>query len=73
MTIQRTTHLLSAPISACLRAFVRAAQPGMKSITRPFAPQYSCIGNLGMNMFERSIGGGAGISYGNSAPLKGSA
>lgn len=80
MTIQRITNLLSAPISACLRAFVLAAGTGCSLDSRPnSSPCASAakIGNaLGMNMSNLFKGGNAyvtGITQGNSAQLRGSA
>lgn len=80
MTIQRTTNLHSAPISACLRAFVLAAETGKLLNSRPNARPCSStasIGSkLGMTMRNMFKGGNAyvtGITQGNSAILRGSA
>ncbi len=77
MIIQRITNLHSAPISACLRAFVLAAEVGISTNSRPGSRPYSSTANvdnkLGMNMF---IGGNAyvtGFTQANSAILRGSA
>ena len=80
MTIQRITNLLSAPISACLRAFVFAAEVGISTNSRPSSRPYAStanIGNkLGMNMANMFTGSNAyvtGFTQGNSAILRGSA
>ena len=80
MTIQRITNLHSAPISACLRAFVLAAETGKLLNSRPSSRPYAStatIGNkLGMNMANLFKGGNAyvtGVTQGNSAILRGSA
>ncbi len=83
MTIQRITNLHSAPISACLRAFVLAAETGKLLNSRPNSRPYAhasstaSIGRkLGMNMANIFNGGNAnvtGITQGNSALLRGSA
>jgi len=83
MTIQRTTNLHSAPMSACLRAFVLAGQTGMALSLRPYSRVQSSIGgngygvsfggmagNLGSNVFKR--GNGNDTRY-NSVQLRGSA
>ena len=83
MTIQRITNHHSAPISACPRAFVLAAETGKLLNSRPNSrPQaHVCsaanIGSkLGMTMWNVFKGGNAyatGITQGNSATLRGSA
>ena len=80
MTTQRITNLHSAPISACLRAFVLAAETGNLLNSRPGSRPYAStatIGNkLGMNMVNLFKGGNAsitGVTQGNSAILRGSA
>ena len=80
MTIQRITHLHSAPISACLRAFVLAAETGISMNSRPLPRLLTSItdGNnkLGMNpssMAYACKGGNAKSTQGNSALLRGSA
>ncbi len=74
MTIQRITNLHSAPISACLRAFVLAADVGISKNSRPNSRPYASTANfgvmLGMNTFK---GGNAKVTQGNSAKLRGSA
>ena len=80
MTIQRITNLHSAPISACLRAFVLAAETGISLNSRPNSRPYSSTANdggkLGMNMSNLFQGANAyvtGFTQGNSAILRGSA
>ena len=77
MTIQRITNHHSAPISACLRAFVLAAEAGISLISRSSSRPYvstANIGNkLGMNMFKGGNAYATGITQGNSAILRGSA
>ena len=80
MTIQRTTNLHSAPISACLRAFVLAAETGKllnsRLSSRPSASTANIGNKLGMNVANMFKGGNAyvsGITQGNSATLRGSA
>jgi hypothetical protein len=80
MTIQRITNLHSAPISACLRAFVLAAETGVSLNSRPNARPYrstAISGNkLGTNMANIFKSGNAyvtGFTQGNSALLRGSA
>jgi hypothetical protein len=79
MTIQRTTNLHSAPISACLRAFACARQSLMALISRPCSYATASIGNanvggtLSTNKFRGGNATIVHIVYGNSAPLKGSA
>jgi hypothetical protein len=86
MTIQRITNLHSAPISACLRAFVLAAEVGILKNSRPCSrPSASTASTanvgqtLGMNVANMFKGGNAyvtgatGITQGNSATLRGSA
>ena len=83
MTIQRTTNLHSAPISACLRAFVLAAGTGnllnSRPSSRPSTSATQAGGKLGKNvpnMANIFKGGNAyvtGITQGNSAQLRGSA
>ena len=83
MTIQRTTNLHSAPMPACLRAFVLAGQTGMALSLRPDSHVQSSIGgfgndvsfggmagNLDSNVFKR--GNGNDTRY-NSVQLRGSA
>ena len=83
MTIQRITNLHSAPIPACLRAFVLAAEVGISTNSRPSSRPHAhvsktanVITKLGMNMSNLFKGGNAyvtGITQGNSAILRGSA
>ncbi len=80
MTIQCITNLHSAPISACLRAFVLAAEVGIFKNSRPNSRPYFTATNIGnksgMNMANMFKGGnayGTGITQGNSAILRGSA
>jgi len=80
MTIQRITNHHSAPISACLRTFVLAAETGKllnsRPSSRPSASATKAGGELGMNKANIFKGGNAyvtGITQGNSATLKGSA
>jgi hypothetical protein len=80
MTIQRITNHHSAPISACLRAFVLAAETGNLLNSRPNVRSCSSTANigskLGMTMWNLFKGGNAyatGIKQGNSATLRGSA
>ncbi len=84
MTIQRITNHHSAPISACLRAFVLAAETGKLSNSRPnserpYASAANVSGKLGMNtlnmanIFKGGNAYGTGITQGNSALLRGSA
>lgn len=80
MTIQRITNLHSAPILACLRAFVLAAETGISSNSRPNGHFCSGIGNvasnLGMSPIKMFTGGnayGTQVTQGNSALLRGSA
>ena len=80
MTMQRITNHHSAPISACLRAFVLAAETGNLLNSRPNARACSSTANigskLGMTMWNMFKGGNAyatGITQGNSALLRGSA
>ena len=80
MTIQRITNLHSAPTSACLRAFVLAAEIGISLNSRPKSRPYASTakigGKLGMNMSILFKGGNAydtGFTQGNSALLRGSA
>ena len=80
MTMQRITNHHSAPISACLRAFVLAAGTGISMNSRPSSRPYAGtgkpIGKLGMNMANIFKGGNAyvtGFTQGNSAILRGSA
>jgi hypothetical protein len=74
MTIQRITNHHSAPISACLRAFVLAAGTGIASNSRPNSRPYTTTNmfgsQLGMNMFK---GSNCYPTPGNSATLRGSA
>jgi hypothetical protein len=84
MTTQRITNHTSAPMSACLRAFVRAGQTGMAMSMRPDSRVQSSIGknvgktvvngkaasNMGSNVCKR--GNGYFTRY-NSVPLRGSA
>ena len=62
MTIQRTTNLHSAPMPACLRAFVLAGQTGMALSLRPYSHVQSSIGDFGngANFGGVSFGGMAG-------------
>ncbi len=80
MTIQRITNHHSAPISACLRAFVLAAEVGKflnsRPNSRPYASAASISNKLGMNTVNMFKGGNAyvtGFTQGNSATLRGSA
>lgn len=80
MTIQRITNLHSAPISACLRAFVLAAETGISSNSRSNSHHSRGIGNaasnLGMSPMKMFTGGdayGTHVTQGNSALLRGSA
>jgi hypothetical protein len=83
MTIQRITNLHSAPISACLRAFVLAAGTGFSLNSRPNSRRHASTANIGnklgknmANMANISEGGNAyvtGFTQGNSALLRGSA
>ena len=80
MTIQRITNHHSAPISACLRAFVLAAETGTllnsRPMPRPLANTANVIGKRGMNaanMANVFKGGNAKSTPGNSAQLRGSA
>jgi hypothetical protein len=80
MTIQRITNLHSAPISACLRAFVLAAEVGISKNSRPSSRPSASTANIGnklgmnvANMFKGGIAYGTGITQGNSAILRGSA
>lgn len=83
MTIQRITNHHSAPISACLRAFVLAAERGVALNSRPFSrTAYRAangIGKLGMNAADMANacqgdkGSNAKSTQGNSATLRGSA
>lgn len=80
MTIQRTTNLHSAPMPACLRAFVLAGQTGMALSLRPDSHAYSgmasstnvggSVGILGGNVFKR---GNNYFTRYNSVQLRGSA
>jgi hypothetical protein len=63
MTTQRTTNLHSAPMSACLRAFVLAGQSGMALSSRPYSHVRSSIGgcsNAAMVGNTARFGGMAG-------------
>ena len=83
MTIQRIINLHSAPISACLRAFVLAAETGGLLNSRPSARPQAHVGStaivgnkLGTNMANIFQCGNAyvtGFTQGNSAILRGSA
>ena len=83
MTIQRITNHHSAPISACLRAFVLAAEAGISLISRSSSRPYVSTANIGnklgqnvaimANMFKGGNADVTGITQGNSAPLRGSA
>ena len=79
MTIQRITNLHSAPISACLRAFVLAVETGKLSNSQSSLRPYSNTSvrrKLGMNSSNLFKGGNAcvtGFTQGNSAILRGSA
>ncbi len=84
MTIQRTTNLHSAPMSACLRAFVLAGQTGMAMSSRPDSRSYSSNGSTALNggtagiqssnVFKRNFKRGNGnVIHGNSVQLRGSA
>ena len=80
MTIQRITNHHSAPISACLRALVLAAETGVSSNSRPNSRPYASTANVtgkpAVNMANMFTGGnayGTGITQGNSAALRGSA
>ena len=80
MTIQRITNLHSAPISACLRAFVLAAEVGTLMNSRPNARPYASTANIGINLgmnvthlFRGGNAYGTGTTQGNSALLRGSA
>jgi len=80
MTIQRTTNLHSAPMPACLRAFVPAGQSGMALSLRPDSRACSGMssatifggsaGNPGTNVFKR---GNGNVTRCNSVQLRGSA
>lgn len=83
MTIQRTTNLHSAPMPACLRAFVLAGQTGMAMSLRPDSHVQSSIdgigsgasfggmvGNLDSNVSKR---GNDYFTRYNSVQLRGSA
>ncbi len=80
MTIQRTTNHHSAPMPACLRAFVRAGQTGMvmslRTESRAYLPGSSivnvggCNGIQGGYVFKRSNGD---FTDHNSVQLRGSA
>ena len=80
MTIQRITNHYSAPVSACLRAFVLAAETGkllnLRPSSRPSASATQAGGKLGMNKANIFNGGNAyvtDITQGNSATLRGNA
>ena len=83
MTIQRITNLHSAPISACLRAFVLAAETGISLNSRPMSRRYAHASGTakiddkrGMktaNMFQGGNAYVTGFTQGNSATLRGSA
>ena len=85
MTNQRTTNLHSAPMPACLRAFVLAVQTGMPMGSRPESRAYMSgagFANIGgANGTRRSNGGIGGNNasnsikrtHSNSVPLGGSA
>lgn len=80
MTIQCITNLHSAPISACLRAFVLAVETGFSTNSRPNSRPCASTANdggkFGMNMANMFKGGnayGIDITQGNSALLRGSA
>lgn len=60
MTIQRTTNLHSAPMPACLRAFVLAGQTGMAMSLRPDSHVQSSIDGIGN-----------GANFGNGASFGG--
>jgi hypothetical protein len=80
MTIQRITNLHSAPISACLRAFVLAAETGISLNSRPNGRSCSVIAKVGsklgmspVTMFTGGNAYGTKVTQGNSALLRGSA
>lgn len=84
MTIQRTTNLHSAPMPACLRAFVLAGQTGMAMSSRPDSHSYlsgssytsfgGSNGIQGSNVFKRSGQRNNGnVTDHNSVQLRGSA
>ena len=80
MTIQRTTNHHSAPMPACLRAFVLAGQTGMAMSSRPDSRSYlpgssnahvgGSNGIQGSNFFKR---GNGDVTDHNSVQLRGSA
>ena len=83
MTTQRITNLHSAPISACLRAFVLAAEVGIATNSRPSSRPFASTANIGNKLGQNVAimakmfkGGNAyvtGFTQGNSALLRGSA
>ncbi len=77
MTIQRITNHHSAPISACLSAFVLAAETGISLNSRPNSRPYGSTTNvggmLGMNTFKGGNAYATDFTQGNSALLRGSA
>jgi hypothetical protein len=83
MTIQRITNLPSAPISACLRAFVLAAETGISLNSRPNVCRHPSASNSGntlgkemaymANIFKGGNVYVTGFVQGNSALLRGSA
>lgn len=83
MTIQRTTNLHSAPMPACLRAFVLAGQTGMALSLRPYSHVRSSIGGFGNGVSFDGMSGKLGSNVSkrgngyftrcNSVQLRGSA
>ena len=73
MTIQRITNHHSAPISACLRAFVLAAGSGISLSSQPGSRPQAQQGTDMANIFKGGNAYVTGITQGNSAILRGSA
>lgn len=83
MIIQRITNQHSAPISACLRAFVLAAETGKLLNLRSSSSQSARVSNTAnsgnqlrmeiANIFKGGNASGINITQGNSAKLRGSA
>ena len=76
MTTQRTIHLHSAPMSACLRAFWRAASSGMFMSSRPESRlnlQGMGANNWGSSNGIKRSNVNRNFSHQNSVQLRGSA